>query len=109
MCIDFGTTWFCKEKLHWNKYLANSCGFTLAVVSNYFINRWWTFESHDPEVLAEFSKFLLISLAGLALNNLFVYFFHQKAAKGFYFSKLMATIIVVMWNFSANFFFNFKG
>ena len=30
MVVDFGVTWLCKEKLHWNKYLSNSLGFVLA-------------------------------------------------------------------------------
>ncbi|MCL1932749.1 MAG: GtrA family protein, partial [Candidatus Azobacteroides sp.] len=43
MIIDFGTTWFLKEKIKINKYIANSCGFILAASSNYFWNRIWTF------------------------------------------------------------------
>ena len=37
--IDFGLTFFCKEKLNLNKYISNSIGFVLAALSNYFINR----------------------------------------------------------------------
>ena len=35
-----------------NKYLANSSGFVCAVVSNYLLNRIWTFESHDPAAVS---------------------------------------------------------
>ena len=77
MCIDFGVTYFLREKIKWNKYLANTCGFTLAVVNNYLLNRYWTFESQG-NWLPEFGRFVLLSLIGLLLNNSLLYFFHEK-------------------------------
>ena len=37
MAVDFGTTWLVREKIKWNQYIANSCGFTLAVINNYLL------------------------------------------------------------------------
>ena len=108
MMIDFGVTWLCKEKLKWNKYVANGCGFTLAVTSNYIINRHWTFTSNNPLWLKEFIIFLMVSLIGLLLNTSFLYFFHQKKDRNFYIAKFMAILVVFIWNFLANYFFNFK-
>ena len=108
MMIDFGATWLCKEKLKWNKYVANGCGFTLAVISNYSINRRWTFTSNNPHWVKEFTIFLSVSLIGLAINTSFLYFFHQKKDKNFYIAKFLAILIVFIWNFLVNFFFNFK-
>ena len=45
MCVDFFTTWLLKEKLQLNKYVANSIGFTCAVVLNFFLNLHWTFQA----------------------------------------------------------------
>ena len=108
MMIDFGTTWLCKERFKWNRYIANSCGFILAVLSNYWINRHWTFKSDNPLWLTEFVKFLLISLIGLSLNNTFLYIFHNRKEKNFYVAKFLAILIVFVWNFFSNFFFTFK-
>ena len=108
MIIDFSTTWLCKEKLKWNRYVANGCGFTLAVVCNYLINRRWTFASSNPLWVKEFTIFLIVSLTGLLLNTSFLYFFHQKKEKEFYIAKFMAILVVFLWNFLANFFFTFK-
>jgi putative flippase GtrA len=108
MMIDFGTTWLCKEKLKWNKYVANGCGFTLAVISNYSINRRWTFSSNNPLWVKEFAIFLSVSLIGLLINTSFLYFFHNRKDKNFYIAKFLAILIVFIWNFLANFFFNFK-
>src|SRR5262245_12338733 len=84
MCIDFGITWLTREKLHWNKYLANTCGFTVAVINNYLINRYWTFQS-NKNWIPEFSRFVIFSLIGLGLNNLLLYLFHEKGKINFYF------------------------
>lgn len=108
MGIDFGTTWLCKEKAHWNKYVSNSLGFSLAVMSNYTFNRIWTFQSSNPNWLGEFLRYLLISLVGLLINNTVIYFFHGRKDRNFYVAKLLAVALVFVWNFTANFLFTFK-
>ena len=108
MVIDFGLTWLCRERLKWNKYLANTTGFTIAATNNYIINRLWTFESTNPNWGAEFGKFFLFSLIGLALNNFLIFIFNDKLKLNFYVSKFIATLLVFIWNFSTNYFFNFK-
>jgi len=108
MCIDFGVTWLCKEKLRFNKFVANSFGFTLAVINNYLLNRVWTFESSNAEWQIEFGKFLLVSLAGLGINNLIVYILHSRVRANFYLSKAAATVCVVAWNFITNYLFTFR-
>lgn len=107
-CIDFGITYLCKDKLNWNKYIANTIGFSLAVINNYVINRTWTFQSHDPKIGKQFFLFLIISLLGLLINTVILYFFHERRDKHFYLSKLLAVFIVFIWNFSANSIFTFN-
>ncbi len=108
MCIDFGITWLCKERLRWNKFVANSFGFSLAVINNYLLNRVWTFSSNNAHWEAEFGRFLVVSLAGLGINNLLVYILHSKMGASFYLSKMVATAFVVAWNFIANYYFTFR-
>ncbi|MFZ4633395.1 MAG: GtrA family protein [Saprospiraceae bacterium] len=100
--VDFGITWICREQLKLNQYVANSLGFLTAVVSNFILNRIWTFQSADPNVAVQFGKFLGISLIGLALNNGIIYLLHERLGLHFYLSKLIATAIVTIWNFGAN-------
>ena len=106
--IDFGATWLLKEVLKVAKNLSNSIGFTLAATSNFIFNRLWTFNSSSPDVMMQFSKFFLISVLGLLLNNLTIYIFTSSRFKlNFYISKGIATCIVFIWNFSMNYFFTF--
>ena len=109
LVIDFGVTYFCKEKLRWNKFLANSLGFTFAVVQNYFLNRVWTFNSTDQHLAVQFSKFLFVAIAGLLINNILLYFFLRYTRdKYFYICKAAVVGIVFIWNFFANAFYTFN-
>jgi len=100
--VDFGITWFTKEKLKVPKYVANAIGFSSAATTNYFLNRIWTFESTNPEIMLEYGEFLLISLVGLLLNTLILYLVVSKVKINFYVAKIFAIGMVTVWNFFAN-------
>jgi putative flippase GtrA len=108
MVVDFGTTWILKEKAHINKYLANSAGFILATTSNYFLNRIWTFHSHNQQIAFEYMSFLGISVVGLALNNLIIYLLTDKLRMNFYLAKVFAIGVVTIWNFVMNYLVTFS-
>lgn len=107
--VDFGITWLLRDKLKINQYFANSTGFMCAVVSNYVLNRLWTFHSTDPSIAIQFGKFLLVALIGLGLNNGIIYLLNEGRQVKFYTAKLIATGIVMIWNFGANYLFTFHG
>ena len=109
MAVYFGITFLGKEKLRLNKYVANSLGFMAAASTNYLLNRWWTFRSHDPEVAQQYVQFVGISAIGLILNNIIIYLLNDKARLNFYLSKLIAIGLVTLWNFFMNYYFTFTG
>ena len=108
LIVDFGITYFTKEKLKVQKYLANAIGFSTAATTNYFFNRIWTFQSTNPEILFEYGSFLLVSLVGLFLNTLILYLIVSRLKINFYISKAFAMMVVTLWNFSANAFITFS-
>jgi len=108
MALDFGFTWLFKEVFKVRKYISNSIGFAVAATSNFILNRIWTFSSTNPDVMIQFTKFFIISVLGLLLNNLTIYLFTDLKLKlNFYISKGIATFIVFFWNFFMNYFFTF--
>jgi putative flippase GtrA len=108
MFVDFGTTWFLKEKARVNKYVANSTGFVLAATSNYILNRIWTFHSANRQVATEYFSFMFIAAAGLAINNLVIYLLHGRLKMNFYLAKVFAVGVVTVWNFMMNYLFTFR-
>jgi putative flippase GtrA len=108
MGVDFSTTFLLRNILKINAYVANSIGFSLAALSNYLLNRYWTFGiAHTQGIVVQGISFFLIALIGLGLNNIFLFLMHKKMNLPFYFAKLIATALVFFWNFFANTFFTF--
>jgi len=105
--IDFGVTYFFKEVVKLQKYYSNAIGFTTAATSNYIFNRTWTFESKNPQIVLEFSRFFIIALIGLGINSAIIWLMNGKFKVNFYLSKLVATTIVTAWNFLINAYFTF--
>lgn len=105
--VDFGLTYFTKEKLHIPKYVANAIGFMSAATSNYFLNRIWTFESRNPEIMLEYSQFILISIIGLVINTFILWLLVSRFKFNFYLAKVFAIGVVTIWNFFANLFITF--
>lgn len=105
--IDFGFTYVFKEKAKVQKYIANALGFTLAASSNYFLNRVWTFRSENPQILVEYTEFILIAMIGLVINTFILWLIVSKLKWNFYFSKLFAIGFVTFWNFFANAYITF--
>ena len=107
LIVDYAFTYLFKEIFKVQKYLANSIGFTIAAITNYILNRVWTFESDNPEIGTEYTQFLIISLIGLGLNNLILWLIVRKFKINFYLAKFFAICVVTLWNFLANYFITF--
>lgn len=107
IAVDFFITYLLKERVKINKYLANSAGFIVAASSNYILNRIWTFASNNPNILNEYFAFIFVSVLGLTINSLVLWYFVNKNMN-FYVSKLIAITFTMIWNFSSNMYFTFK-
>jgi putative flippase GtrA len=107
MIVDFSITWICKEKLKLNKYLSNSLGFCFALINNFILNKYWTYQQANQNINNQFLKFALVSLIGLAINNLILYGLNKYVKANFYFLKLITIGIVFFWNYFMNTFFTF--
>lgn len=96
--------------------LANSFSFTAGVANNFTWNSRWTFaDRRNRNWQAQFFQFLLVSLAGLALNNAIVLLLEAplgtligNADLGYAPAKVIATGVVVFWNYFANRNWTFK-
>jgi len=106
--VDFSLTFICKEYLKIQKYIANGIGFTIAATTNYFLNRVWTFESTNPNIMLEFTRFFMIALIGLGINSAIVWAMSGKFKVNFYVAKVVATFVVTAWNFLINAYYTFN-
>lgn len=109
LIIDFGLTYMCKEKIRINRYLANTIGFITAATSNYILNRIWTFESLNRNIVNEYISFIIVSIIGLLINTGTLWILHGKMKYNFYLSKIGAVGVAILWNFFANYQYTFSN
>lgn len=102
--------------------LANSISFSLAVISNFTLNRFWTYpESRAFRKRIQLPQFTLVSVAGLLINNLIftaslplferllgVLQFLPVAIDAYVPAKILATVVVLFWNFFINRYWTYK-
>ena len=122
MVVDFGVLYLMRDVIGLPDLWANTISFTAAATSNYFLNRIWTFRSHERQVGVEYMKFLAVSIIGLGINNgvlLLSRLLWPEAYNGqlsllgvtvdtFYLFKLLAIAITTLWNFFGNMLFTFR-
>lgn len=106
--IDWGIYLILTRYLHAFYLIAKVISFLMAVVNSYIWNRRWTFKVGERPEIREFSKFLMVSLVGLILNALIMYFMVGYCHINDIISLTVATVIVVFWNFSSSRFWVFK-
>lgn len=109
MVLDYSITFLCKEYFLLDKYIANFFGFAIAATSNYFLNRVWVFSEHAGSHRKQYTGFIGIAMAGLALNSFIIWLLTDKfLSLNFYIAKGVAIAVVFIWNFSLNYLFNFR-
>lgn len=83
--------------------IAAAAGFLVGVTVNYFLSTHLAFAGMQARVSrqAELAVFLLISLLGLGLTELLMYLFTDKLGLHYMLSKVVAAVIVFLWNFFA--------
>ena len=124
MFIDMGTTVLTTELLGFDPRLGAVCGFVLAVINNYFLNRFWTFKGKvKTSQKFAFVSFILISLIGMTISigvmHLSITYLGLNkatpaeiaAASGFVvywlkyrylLARFMGIVVATLWNFTGS-------
>jgi dolichyl-phosphate beta-glucosyltransferase len=100
--LDVGSLYVFVDLLRIPVLVAAAISFTLAVVNNFILNKFWTFRSSSRSVRKQFIKFFAVSVVGLALTELCMAVFVFLLGIWYIAAKLMTSVIVLTWNFLAN-------
>ena len=119
--VDFGLLTFLVEVVGLVPVVANTFSFSAAVVSNFTLNRYWTYpDSRSKRRRIQLLQFGMVSIIGLAINNLILFLLqhpfddllravHAPPGLGGYIpAKMVATIVVLFWNFFINRFWTYN-
>lgn len=112
--IDFGILTLLKELTPLPTVAANTISFTAAVISNFTLNRYWTYpDSRSKSIWSQMGQFALVNVIGLVINDSILLFleptfdamllnFPAVPIRGYIPAKMVATIVVLFWNFFVN-------
>lgn len=94
----------------WYVY-ANLCGGVISAIFNFFANKFWTFRNPElgKKAVRQGIKFVIIISLGVLLNTLFVYIFTDYLHIDYRISWVIATGLVLFWNFGFNRLWTFKN
>lgn len=113
------------QLLRFSTYLANSFGFTAAVLQNFILNRSWTFsEKRGQAAGSQLMQFVAVSVLGLLINmavlaavrylfaplweQIFVAQPQMVSIIGDNFALAVAIGVVMFWNFAINRLWTFR-
>ncbi|MGH2101781.1 GtrA family protein [Aerococcus urinaeequi] len=99
--IDFGLLAILTEFLGIHYLLSAAISFTAATVFNYITSMKYVFDSRyeKGQKHQELFIFIVLSLIGLGLNQVFMWFFVEIIVLHYIVAKVLATILVMAWNF----------
>jgi putative flippase GtrA len=106
--VDFGTLNILVLLAQFPVLVANTVSFSLAVISNYTWNRFWTYpDSRSKPVRAQLVQFSVVNVAGWGINTFVLWaltplFTRMIGELGYNIAKAIATVIVLFWNFFVN-------
>jgi len=100
--VDAGVLWLCVHAgMH---YLVAACfGFVVGLACNFALSRALVFRAQTARVgrVLEFAAYALIGLIGLGLTEALLYFFTDLLHVYYMISKVIASAVVLFWNFFA--------
>lgn len=98
--IDFVCLYIFKEFLNIDVIIANTLSFIISVTYNYIASITWVFDvNKNKNKNVQFILFIVFSIVGLIINNVILYILTDKLNIYYLISKVIATIIVMIFNF----------
>ena len=99
--IDFVVLTILTETFGVHYLTSAAIGFIIATLFNYVASMRYVFNSRfgPHEKRKELIIFILLSVVGLGLNQFFMWLFVEFFSIFYIFSKVLATVLVMAWNF----------
>ena len=102
-CIDYGVLMLLSQVLGWDPVLSAAISFCVSVIFNYLASMKYVFQRRDDmSRQREFVVFIALSVVGLGINELVMLAGTAALGTGALavtFTKLVATAVVMVWNF----------
>ncbi|MBR3771797.1 MAG: GtrA family protein [Clostridium sp.] len=102
--VDYGIMAFLTEVFGVPYLISSTLSFCISVVVNYLLSMKYVFEGkEDVKKQTEFITFVILSVIGLGINQIVMYLVADvwlaEINKSYLIAKLVATVVVMIWNF----------
>jgi putative flippase GtrA len=99
--IDFALLYYLTTAADLNYLVSSMISFMTGAIVNYFLCVAWIFKTRViSNRYFEFLLYMVITAVGLVINTGLVWYFTEKAGLYFMLSKIFATAITLVWNFT---------
>ncbi len=97
--IDYSLLYFLTEYLHIYYLTSSIISFIVSLIFNYILSIKWVFDVTKKQTIKEITIFVVLSVIGLGINQLVMYVGSDLLKVYYMLTKLIATVIVMIWNF----------
>lgn len=97
--IDYGILIALTEIVGVNYLLSSAISFSISVIVNYILSLSFVFDTEKGNNLKNFSLFIVLSVIGLGINQLLMWIGVEILGIYYMISKIIATGIVMLYNF----------
>lgn len=98
--IDYGFLYIFTEYFHLYYFVSSILSFSISVIFNYVASVIWIFDvDKEKSKVRNFIIFIFLSVVGLAINQLIMWFGVEVLSYYYMLVKLVATFIVMVFNF----------
>lgn len=98
--LDYGLMLFFKEVCGIHYLVSSTLSYGISLVFNYLASMKYVFHGKEEvSKVREFVIFTVLCLVGMGLNQLILWLIVEFAGIDYRISKVLATIVVMVWNF----------
>ena len=97
--IDYGLLYVLTEFVGIHYLISSVISFTVSLIFNYILSIKWVFDVTKKQTAKEITIFVILSVIGLGINQVVMYVGYDLLHIYYMLTKIVATAIVMVWNF----------
>lgn len=101
--VDWGTLFLLTDYLHIYHLISAVFSFVAGLITNFLLSKLLVFNANEAKVkpFMEFLSYAAIGVIGLGITELIMFVFTNLWTVHYMISKMIATVIVLIWNYTA--------